>query len=124
MRILTKREQQIAELLAWGASKKEVANKLYISVRTVENTARNIYEKTKVQCVAQLSAWWFITKYEIKNAVNPLLAIFFLSLVLINELYDDDDAMLRASSAKVKTVKAGRGRRRNEYEDDFFQLTT
>lgn len=42
---LTQRETQIAELLAWGAAKKEVADRLSISPRTVENTARNIYSK-------------------------------------------------------------------------------
>lgn len=33
---LSKRESQIAELLAWGASKKEVADKLFVSTRTIE----------------------------------------------------------------------------------------
>lgn len=32
---LTQRETQIAELLAWGAAKKEVADRLSISPRTV-----------------------------------------------------------------------------------------
>lgn len=44
---LTQRETQIAELLAWGAAKKEVADRLSISPRTVENTARNIYSKIR-----------------------------------------------------------------------------
>lgn len=37
---LSPRETEIAELLAWGASKKETADRLFISPRTVENTAR------------------------------------------------------------------------------------
>ena len=40
---LTKRESEIAELFAWGATKKDVASRLYISERTVENHTRNIY---------------------------------------------------------------------------------
>ena len=44
---LSPREGEIAELLAWGASKKEVADRLFISARTVENTARNIYQKVR-----------------------------------------------------------------------------
>lgn len=47
--LLSKRETQVAELLAWGASKKEVASKLFVSTRTVENTARNIYAKLGIQ---------------------------------------------------------------------------
>lgn len=46
---LTKRESEIAELFAWGASKKEVANRLFISERTVENHARNIYARSGVK---------------------------------------------------------------------------
>ena len=38
---LSRRENEVAELLAWGASKKEVADKLFISTRTVENTAHS-----------------------------------------------------------------------------------
>lgn len=44
---LSPRETEIAELLAWGASKKETADRLFISPRTVENTARNIYAKNR-----------------------------------------------------------------------------
>ena len=54
--ILTKRESEIAELIAWGATKKDVANRLFISERTVENTARSIYEKTGVTKSNELSA--------------------------------------------------------------------
>lgn len=51
---LTQRETQIAELLAWGAAKKEVADRLSISPRTVENTARNIYSKIGIQKATEL----------------------------------------------------------------------
>ena len=40
--VLTCRQDEIAELLSWGAIKKEVADYLHISVRTVENHTRQI----------------------------------------------------------------------------------
>lgn len=49
---LTQRETQIAELLAWGAAKKEVADRLSISPRTVENTARNILNTRLIDLTA------------------------------------------------------------------------
>ena len=69
---LTKREAEIAELLAWGATKKDVANRLFVSERTVENHTRNIYEKTGVTKINELSAWWFCTTFNISFDLSPL----------------------------------------------------
>ena len=41
---LAKRENEIAECVAWGGSYKETASLLQISVRTVDNTLRRIKE--------------------------------------------------------------------------------
>ena len=57
MEAFTKRETQIAELIAWGASKKEVADKLFISEYTVDNHLRKVYEKANVNKANELSAW-------------------------------------------------------------------
>lgn len=69
---LTKRESEIAELFAWGASKKDIANRLFISERTVENHARNIYAKIGCQKVNELSAWWFCTRFHIPFELSPM----------------------------------------------------
>lgn len=69
---LTKRELQIAELIAWGASKKEVADRLFISEYTVDNHLRKVYEKTKVNKANELSAWWFCTRFHISFDLSPL----------------------------------------------------
>ena len=66
---LTQRETQIAELLAWGAAKKEVADRLSISPRTVENTARNIYSKIGIQKATELCVWWF---YTLRRFLRPI----------------------------------------------------
>lgn len=83
--MLTNREWQIAGLLAWGASKKEVAGKLIISIRTVENTARNIYEKAQVRSIGQLSAWYFCKRFGISEMQNPLISVLFLFTILTYE---------------------------------------
>ena len=71
---LTKRENEVAELLAWGAAKKEVADRLFVSTRTVENTARNIYAKTGVQKATELCVWWFCKKCGISPSLTHLNA--------------------------------------------------
>lgn len=68
---LSKRETEIAELIAWGASKKEIANRLSISERTVENHTRMIYSKVGVSKSNELSAWWFCQTYNIPSTESP-----------------------------------------------------
>lgn len=46
---LSEREQEVLRLLADGLSNKEIAQKLYLSVRTVEAHLRNIYSKLGVR---------------------------------------------------------------------------
>lgn len=69
---LSKRETEIAKLIAWGASKKEIANRLSISERTVENHARMIYSKVGVSKSNELSAWWFCKQYNISKSESPI----------------------------------------------------
>lgn len=120
---LSKRQEQVAGYLASGYTKKEIAHHLAISARTVENTARNIYEKTEVRSVGQLAAWWFCKTFNISNEVLPTisfpkikaLACVFLSLVVLNEVFMDSDFVRQAS---CKVAKAKKGRRNNEEEDN------
>lgn len=46
---LSKREQEVALLVAEGKSNQEVADKLYVSLRTVKAHLSSIYEKTDVR---------------------------------------------------------------------------
>ncbi len=51
---LTKRELEIAALIKDGLQNKEIADKLYLSVRTVENHRRSLYRKLGVGNSAEL----------------------------------------------------------------------
>ena len=117
---LTKRESEIAELFAWGASKKEIAERLFISERTVENHARNIYEKTGVSKVNELSAWWFCTKFHISFDLSPLkrkIIATMLLVFMIPQFVDFDNAAIRTRKSTCRTVRVTRSRRKTE--DDF-----
>ena len=54
MDTLTKRELEIALLVAEGLSNREIARKLVISDKTVENHLTTIYDKLHVKSRAQL----------------------------------------------------------------------
>ncbi|MCL4151486.1 UNVERIFIED_CONTAM: hypothetical protein GTU68_050582 [Idotea baltica] len=42
---ISKREKEIVELLAQGLTQKEIANRLFISIRTVETHIKNCTQK-------------------------------------------------------------------------------
>ena len=113
---LTQREAEIAELLAWGAAKKEVAEKLHISVRTVENTARNIYEKVGIQKATELCVWWFCTRCGVSFSLSPIkqqiIAVFMLVVLLPYEFFQSGD--LYRVRGKERVERVVKGRRRTE----------
>ncbi|MBW1612435.1 MAG: helix-turn-helix transcriptional regulator [Deltaproteobacteria bacterium] len=59
---LSKREYEIAELVAWGLTKKEVANRLNISFHTVSQHVRHMYEKLQIRKETDLTRWYFIQR--------------------------------------------------------------
>ncbi len=54
---LTRRQQQIARLIALGHSNKQIAEKLHISQRTAENHLSQIFARLNVRNRAQVAAW-------------------------------------------------------------------
>jgi DNA-binding CsgD family transcriptional regulator len=51
---LTKREQEVALLAASGMSKREIADVLFLSVRTIGNHINHVYAKLGISCRDQL----------------------------------------------------------------------
>ena len=54
---LTRRELEVLRLLARGYTYKEIAERLFISVKTVETHASNILRKTQTSNRHQLTRW-------------------------------------------------------------------
>lgn len=109
---------QVAELLAWGAAKKEVPDllrNLYggreISVHTVENITRRIYEKLGISKASELSAWYFCECHQvdeglspIRKAKNTIYSILFL-LLLLPHTFDFDQDALRPQRIRTTRVE-------------------
>lgn len=54
---LTEREREVLELLAQGLSNKDIAQRLYLSVRTVEGHLANIYGKLQLRGRTEAALW-------------------------------------------------------------------
>jgi DNA-binding NarL/FixJ family response regulator len=54
---LTMREMEIIQLICQGKTTNEIAEKLFISVKTVETHRANTYKKAQVRNLAELIVW-------------------------------------------------------------------
>jgi DNA-binding NarL/FixJ family response regulator len=54
---LSEREREVARLVAGGLSSKEIAQRLALSARTVENYRANLMQKLGVRDTATLVRW-------------------------------------------------------------------
>jgi DNA-binding CsgD family transcriptional regulator len=60
---LTARELEVARLMTLGLRNKQIAEKLFISKRTVDTHLQNAYAKTRTGNRTQLSRWlWSVTR--------------------------------------------------------------
>ena len=64
--VLTPREREVAQLLAEGRSTKEIAGRLFLSVKTIETHRQHIMEKLNISSIAEL------TKYAIREGLTEL----------------------------------------------------
>ncbi len=66
--LLSSREREVLQLVAEGLTTKDIATKLYISVKTVESHRRQIMDKLEIRSVAEL------TKYAVREGLTSLEA--------------------------------------------------
>lgn len=64
--VLTVREREVLQLLAEGQATREIADRLHVSVKTVETHRQNIMQKLNIHNVAGL------TKYAIREGLTSL----------------------------------------------------
>jgi DNA-binding CsgD family transcriptional regulator len=109
--MVSRREYQVAELIAWGASDKEIAQELEISPETAKTHRKNILHKIDGHNAADITRWFFQKKCRISFGLNPRqimhLAVFLLGLVIFDEFVDNSE-MLRARRIRMKAAKTAR----------------
>jgi len=64
--VLTAREREVLQLLAEGKPTREIADELYVSIKTIESHRQQIMHKLKVRSLADL------TKYAIREGITSL----------------------------------------------------
>jgi DNA-binding NarL/FixJ family response regulator len=54
---LTRREREVAELVARGMTNREIATRLYVSERTAQNHVQHILDKLNLPNRSQIAVW-------------------------------------------------------------------
>jgi DNA-binding CsgD family transcriptional regulator/sugar lactone lactonase YvrE len=67
---LSRREMEIARLVAQGLTNREIATRLFISERTVDGHLEHVREKLAVNTRAQIAAW--VVREDVKAVGSPL----------------------------------------------------
>lgn len=109
--LLTKRESQIASLLALGFTKKEVAEKIFRSEETIINHTRKIYDKLGLRNVVELTIWWLSIKYKLSINVQELRKEMLASAMLLAILFS-----VINHEEYERSFRGRNSRRRTEYE--------
>lgn len=116
---LSEQEARVAELIAWGASKKEAAETLFVEYTTIDSHIQSIYKKLHVNKLNGISAWYFSFVYEVPEVHNPRLKRF-MAVVLLMLLPVGYMASLHNGTDMIRTARMARasrtGARRSECE--------
>lgn len=119
MNTLTNREMEVADLMAWGCSAEEAADKLNVSPFTIKNTLRKVYNKLGFNKVNELGAYVFCTKYGVSiandrvgNVKRAVISLSMLALLSFH-IFTTNDDVFRGRRSRT---------RRNETEVIFEEL--
>ena len=116
MKSISKREMQVAELLAWGFSDKQVANELFVSFDTARSHRRNIYLKLECNNVADLTRWYFQEtqnyNFGLKPQLRVALSVLFILLAISIEFFHLNAMRVKTVRTRVaKEMNVGRAKR-------------
>ena len=116
--MISPREMQVAELLAWGFTNKEISRQLFVSGETVKTHRKNIYEKLQLHNLADLTRWYFAETNNLNFGMKPVLkriiVAFFLTLTVAIEYFHIDAMRTRTVRAKTEIVSRAKGRRKKK----------
>lgn len=111
---LTKTEYKVAGFVAAGYSEKEIADKMFVSPKTVHNHTYNIRKKLNARNAVDV-ARTFILNLDNPKQFFTVMAFLVMQLFIV---FESVDVEMRRMT--VKTVKVGKSKtsRKNEFSYD------
>jgi DNA-binding CsgD family transcriptional regulator len=115
--VLTRTELGVAELNAKGYSKKEIADILHSSTRTIEAHFRNMYEKLEISKATELCGIYLVSTFKLdfempamkKGALGIVLFLFMLPNILdVNFEARRSKVNLKAKNYATRAIRSTR----------------
>lgn len=83
--MLTRREDQILELVSHGLSAKQIGDRLFVSPETVRKTISNTKEKLQLHTSAELASYYWCNKfgssyYEVRKLILVIPCIIIMTI--------------------------------------------
>lgn len=126
--VLTNREKEIAELISWGASAKEIAAIFDISDETVREHIKHIKFKIGINKMTEISAYIFCTEYDvpssldrigrIKKIISTLVCVFAFLLVEYQQV--DFVRTTAVRTVNRNSVRSTRSRREKDNDNNLI----
>lgn len=109
---LTETEYKVAGFVACGFSEKEIADKMYVSPKTVHNHTYNIRKKIKARNAVDIAREFILS---LDNPKKFFAAVMFLFIQLFMVFDSVDVEMRKAKSRTTRVVRVVRSKpsRRN-----------
>ena len=114
---VTKREWEVAECIALGATSDEIASQLFLSADTVKTHKKNLSRKIDAHNIADITRWYFCKRFNISLNLKPIARMVVATCMLFllggYMALEGETDMIRTVRT-VRTVRTSRARRSKE----------
>jgi hypothetical protein len=98
---LSKREEEVAEVMAFTKDKTEASKRLFISAGTLSAHTFRIYDKLEINSKSELVIWWMVRKMGISKKAIPYFQ--YLGVILLSfGIMQDENPMIRRRTYRSK----------------------
>lgn len=124
-RPVTHREWEVAELISFGLTEKEISNYMDIAFRTVKSHKKNLFNKTGCRNIADVTRWYIQEtsgiRLEPRESIKKLVSAFMLLLVILSEFASAEFIRTR-TRVRAQSFKSMRARPRIRRSNETYQF--
>lgn len=123
---VTHREWEVAELISFGLTEKEISNHLGVSIHTVNSHKKNLFNKTRCRNIADVTRWYIQEasgiRIEPNKLIRKLISVFMLIILVTAEFSTSEFIRTRTRVRRIASTKTKTHRVRRSKETLYLQI--